>query len=337
MQGCYIAGMTGSMRGKENLNKAVEGMAAGGIYSEVPEIVKKLIELIPLWEKAGFRLEDAQGIPYGSRMQFRNGEAEVRANMYYSKKKGYSLVVNPKVPVGLRRAFEGVFRAPEPAMGSGAGSVEQRLRVWIGSDEAGKGDYLGPLVVAAFRADVAVAAVLKDMGVQDSKAIRNQEKCRDIARQIFIRFKDRIGVVELVPETYNRLYRQFEAQNRKLNWLLGWGHAKALEKAWASDVEAAVVDKFAPPAVIERNLKQPMKLIMRVRAEDNPAVAAASILARARYLFRLEKLSEILGVKLIPGSGASTDAVARELIKRHGPTVLEQAAKHHFKNTGKVI
>ena len=97
-----------------------------------------------------------------------------------------------------------------------------------------------------------------------------------------------------------------------------------------------MVDKFAPAFVIERQLKQPIKLIMREKAEDNPAVAAGSILARARYLYRLEKLSEELGVKLIPGAGSPTDAVARELVKRHGPAVLEQAAKLHFKNTAKV-
>ena len=97
----------------------------------------------------------------------------------------------------MKRALEQVFLGP--VIPSGASSAEQALTVWLGSDEAGKGDYLGPLVVAAFRADKATAQTLQQMGVQDSKAIRSQEKCRDIARQLFIRFKDRIGVVELIP------------------------------------------------------------------------------------------------------------------------------------------
>ena len=88
--------MTVSPGKKQRDEQAAAGMAASGIYSEVPEVVQKLMALLPAWERSGFRLEDARPIPYGTQISFRNGEAELRANMYYSKKKGFSLVISPK-------------------------------------------------------------------------------------------------------------------------------------------------------------------------------------------------------------------------------------------------
>ena len=76
------------------------------------------------------------------------------------------------------------------------------------------------------------------------------------------------------------------------------------------------------------------KVELRVRAEDSePAVAAASIIARSVYLEELERLSEYCGVSLSPGAGSPVDSIGRQLIHSKGDAILLETAKVHFANT----
>ena len=76
---------------------------------------------------------------------------------------------------------------------------------------------------------------------------------------------------------------------------------------------------------------------MPVQGESDPVVAAASILARDAYLEGLDRISERLGIRAVPGAGSPTDAVARCFVKEYGEHILETVAKLHFKNTLKVL
>ena len=60
------------------------------------------------------------------------------------------------------------------------GATERGLKTWIGTDETGKGDLFGPLVIGGFVADTQIAKALKEMGVRRlGKAIeRNCEQAR---------------------------------------------------------------------------------------------------------------------------------------------------------------
>ncbi len=311
-------------------------MAEAGIYSENPEVNQKLIHTLPELESNGIRLTDARPIPYGSRMMFEIGENAVAANLYYSAKKGYSLVIDRSTPEFLRISLLDIFHSAPAGNTTQLHPEEDVFHVWIGSDEAGKGDYLGPLVVAAFRMDRPFISSIRHLGIKDSKAISDAQ-CRSLARTLFSAYPNRISVMELVPETYNRLYQEFTQQNKRLNHLLSWVHAKAIENIYSEDVDGIVIDKFAEEHVIRQNLKASVPLSLRVRAEDNIAVAAASVLARARYLYRLEKLSDMIGVTLIPGAGSPTDKAAREAVMKHGPEILNKIAKRHFKNTDRIL
>jgi ribonuclease HIII len=318
------------------MQDAGKKMAAAGIYSEIPELNLHLMKRMGSLGRAGYTFEDARPIAYGTVMTFRRNDALVQANAYYSAKKGLSLVVNPRVPEQVSRELTSLFlydTNEKTAISSDP--REQAFKCWIGSDESGKGDYLGPLVTAAFRADREIAGELRGMGVRDSKQV-SDPVCRKLARELFLKFKDRISVVELIPETYNRLYGELAAQGHHLNWLLGWCHAKASKDLLGAPVDAVIIDKFAHELTIRKQFTHPVKLILRVRAEDNVAVAAASILARGRYLYRLEKLSEQYGVKLINGAGQATDASAVEYVRKHGFESLRFVAKLHFRNTAKV-
>ena len=204
----------------------------------------------------------------------------------------------------------------------------------IGSDESGKGDYFGPLVVAACYADADIAEKLLALGVRDSKrlsdgsAIAIAERLKSFAPH---------AIVAIGPERYNDLHDQM----RNLNRLLAWGHARAIENLLEEvTCDRIVTDQFGDERFVARAMMErgkQVRLEQRPRAEDDLAVAAASILARAEFLRWLERLSVEVGIPLPKGAGPLVDETARQLIKRDGIGLLRRVAKVHFKTTQKAL
>jgi ribonuclease HIII len=201
---------------------------------------------------------------------------------------------------------------------------------WIGTDESGKGDYFGPLVVAAVAVTDGTAAALAESGVRDSKTLSDARSAR-LAERIVAACPHATVVVG--PRRYNELY----ASIRNLNKLLAWAHARAIEDLLAEvDCPRVVVDQFANERVLEAALMErgaTKRIEQRVRGESDPAVAAASILARARFVEELEDLSRTFGVKLALGAGAPVLASGKDFIAQHGAEALPEVAKVHFKTT----
>ena len=199
----------------------------------------------------------------------------------------------------------------------------------IGIDESGKGDFFGPLVIAAFAADNSREDELRKLGVRDSKTM-TPNRIMSIADTLQKNFVHSVVVVG--PEKYNQLYKKI----RNLNRLLGWGHARAIENVLMEcDADLAISDKFADTHVIENSLMEKSKnlpLQQLVRGESVIQVAAASVIARATFVKQLAQLSGKYGVELPKGAAAQVDAVGRELVRKYGPDVLTQVAKTHFKN-----
>jgi len=205
----------------------------------------------------------------------------------------------------------------------------------IGTDESGKGDYFGPLVIAAMLVKPEDVPVLATLGARDSKLVGDREAI-DMARQLLDAYPTRIGVVSIGPERYNVLHGEFGGN---LNRLLAWGHATAVAEVLAKEPCGRVLsDKFGNERLIADALKKKdivVKLDQRVRAESHPAVAAASILARARFLVELRRLGDQIGEKLHKGAGTPVDVIARSLWKKGGLPLLGRVAKLHFKTTEK--
>ena len=105
-----------------------------------------------------------------------------------------------------------------------------------------------------------------------------------------------------------------------------------------AEVEVAVVDSFGPKArsYIEQHVSKGITLEVRPKAEDDTAVAAASILARARYLEEMKNLSEEVGFELPRGSTHVIGA-ARRVVDEMGEEGLKKVAKDHFSTTEKVL
>lgn len=201
---------------------------------------------------------------------------------------------------------------------------------WIGTDESGKGDYFGPLVVAGVFVNEGTKQKLIELGVKDSKKL-SDAKIRELAMKIKSTCK--YSIVPIGPETYNELYDKIA----NLNKLLAWGHARAIENILEdTDCENALTDqfgdeKFVLNALLKKGKK--IKLVQRPRAEEDVGVAAASILARDEFLRRLHKLSQYHRLNLPKGASQQVVIVAREIIRRKGEEELKKIAKLHFKTT----
>ena len=315
---------------------AAKQMAEKCLYSEIPEINQRIIDILPKLHTAGFLLEDARPIPYGSRILLRTHDSTVGFTFYFSKKKGHSTVFDKKTSTALVHTLRPLLE-PGPAENIiSPFKREQQFDSWIGCDEGGKGAFTGPLVAVAFFADRKIVQDLFKMGVVDSKTLGGK-KLRDLSSRLERRYAKRISVLELKPETYNRLYADFRSQNRSLNHLLAWAHGKAIEKLMPDNPDAIVVDQFARIDVIRPRIPSGPELVLRTKAENNIGVAAASIVAGGRYLDRLASISREIGVELAPGAGTAADQSVVCAVKKHGRDIMEKIVKLHFRNTEKVL
>ena len=207
----------------------------------------------------------------------------------------------------------------------------------FGIDESGKGDFFGPLVIAGVYVDREIAWALVDAGVQDSKRITSDAKIRGLAKIIKTMPGVAHNVVSIGPERYNLL----QVKMRNVNNLLGWGHARVIENLLEQrpDCPRSLSDQFANPSIIKRQLLEKGRRIVleqRTKAESDPAVAAASILARERFIDALEAAGRAHGVTLPRGASAQVKAVARALAERQGGAVLRTLAKIHFRTAREV-
>ncbi len=208
----------------------------------------------------------------------------------------------------------------------GLESIENLTR-WAGSDESGKGDLFGPLVVAALYVDKNSEHLLWKESIQDSKNL-NDDKIRELANFIKKRFK--YTVITLMPEKYNKLYDKFQ----NLNKLLAFGHAQAIENLLHKvDCQVVLSDQFGDEKLIREALssEHEIHLVQKVRAEENLAVAAASILARARFVDSLESLAMKYGMNFPVGASRQTQSVLEKFIAKYGKRELKKVAKLHFK------
>jgi len=276
--------------------------------------------------------------------------------LFFAQGGGVSVAVyekGPKVVLqgrGVRDFIEFVLE-PEitgvlpPAAASGVGGVsgdagvsEEESAPHFGIDESGKGDLFGPLVIAGAYVDPAMAKAWQAAGVMDSKRISTDAKIRQLAGVIL----QTPGVVQSVllirPEKYNELYPKFG----NLNKFLAWGHARVIENLLElkPDCPRALSDQFANPRLIQSALMEKgrgIQLDQRTKAESDPAVAAASILARARFIDWLAKESASLGLVLPKGASAQVKELGMQLVRRDGPEALGRVAKLHFKTASEIL
>lgn len=207
----------------------------------------------------------------------------------------------------------------------------------LGVDESGKGDFFGPLCVAGVYVNETVIKSWEDAGIRDSKNISSDKKIRELAELI----RDTPGcvasVVAIGNEAYNRLYSKMASVNK----LLAWGHARVIENLMGQKHRMvpppvrAISDQFAHSketvAGALMSLGREIELVQRHKAEEDIAVAAASILARHEFVTRLGRMEKEFGMAFPKGASAQVDQAAKEFVTKFGAEALKKVAKMHFR------
>jgi ribonuclease HIII len=202
-----------------------------------------------------------------------------------------------------------------------------------GLDESGKGDLFGPLVSACVIAPSGdVVRMWMDAGVKDSKNIGSDSIILRLDKQIRATRGVVVRTVSAGMRKYNELYLKFGSN---LNKLLAWSHARALEEALKQNpVPWGLLDQFTKQPLVQRSLRgvpPGFELRMRTKAESDPVVAAASIVARAEFVRQMHELSVKVGEELRKGASAEVKAQAKRIVEKFGPDALGDYAKLHFR------
>lgn len=210
-------------------------------------------------------------------------------------------------------------------------------KAWIGTDEAGKGDYFGPLVVAGVYVNAECRDDFLDKGITDGKKVSNP-RVRKLAEWLWTHYEKHIFVAQKMPDAYNFSYNNLRKQGQNLNTMLAHMHIEAIQTL-ATDTGAknALVDKFSKNDIITPLLTQrDIKIKQETSGERDIAVAAASIIARNAFLKGIESLSQKYEIRLPRGAYQVTNA-GKEFVKMHGGAALRNVAKLHFRTTAAVL
>lgn len=198
----------------------------------------------------------------------------------------------------------------------------------IGTDESGKGDFFGPLVIAGVLADKQNSEKFITLGVKDSKKL-DDKKILTLAAQI--KANSVHSVIVINPAKYNELYSKF----KNLNKLLAWGHARAIENILdKTPCGYALADKFGDESLIKNALMtkgRNITLKQMVKAEEDIAVAAASVLARAEFVKRMQEMENKYELSFSKGASSKVIEQAREYVNKYSFERLNEVAKMHFK------
>lgn len=276
---------------------------------------------------------EAFEVPY-ARFAFRGTDVNVTA---YDKRK--VVVIAGK---GTEE-FVTMTLEPEITLAAKLGYDEILHPDWFeahaGLDESGKGDFFGPVVAATVIADKAMIDAWREAGVQDSKKIVDTQIIRLDA---IIRETKGVVVEVCYCRTMARYNELMGRPGANLNRLLAWQHATALGDALAKrSVPWGLLDQFTEQPLVQRELAkkgaQNFELRMRTKAESDPVVAAASVVARAEFIRAMHALSKQFGEKLQKGAGPLVKIQADQIMQKLGTRALGDYAKLHFRTAYEVV
>jgi ribonuclease HIII len=297
--------------------------------TEVPPDLRSLLD------REGVEIAGSRAIDHGTQYDLARDDETAKLNVYRTGK-----ISAGGRASGLRDLLEGWRTSQTSVVSTRASTAHAGGRPLLdgtprlGIDEAGKGDYFGPLVVAGVRIPHAMTArKLQEIGVRDSKEIRASGISRISGRILEAVGRNNVHVITLAPPEYE--FRRAAAGN--VNRLLSELDATIMGKL-VDEVEVVVVDEFARSArsYLEPFVPDGVRLEVRTRAEDDAAVAAASIVARARQLEEIERLSERVGFGLPLGATHVVEA-GRRVVGELGEDGLAGVAKIHFATTRRVL
>ncbi len=210
----------------------------------------------------------------------------------------------------------------------------------IGSDETGTGDYFGPITVAACYVPAEKVALIKELGVKDSKMLTD-EAMRKMAPDIMSAIT--YSVLVLKNEKYNQIQAKGWSQGKIKALLHNQALKHVLKKIEPARPDYILIDQFAERGIYYNHIKNEKEIIREnvlfsTKAEQlHVSVAAASIIARYAFLKEMDRLTEIAQTTIPKGASSKVDEVAAKIYMKHGEDFLKAITKWHFANTQKAI
>ena len=258
-----------------------------------------------------------------------SGIEKVKVQVYFGKKGVKTILQGNKESELYKKLNEIIFG--ERLFTSAKEEIEEP-ESYVGTDESGKGDFFGPLTVAAFYADNKVKSELVSLGVKDSKLLTDGQ-INSTASKIKKIKNVNYEVVLISPAKYNELYNKFG----NLNLLLNWAHSKAIEVLLEKvNTETVITDKFSKRELdISIKYNHKINFIQTEKGERFIGVAAASILARSAMNYWFEK-QKANGLILPKGASGEVESKAKVIKAQFGEAKLREIAKLHFKTLQKI-
>ena len=293
------------------------------------KVIEKYLENL---DKEGFDTSIPEKKEFNFESSVGSGKESLKLQVYFGKK-GIKTVLQGNRESDLYKRVSSVLFGDELF-------PEEEIREpesYIGIDESGKGDYFGPLVIAGVYVQNGVKRNLLRIGVKDSKQLPDYQIKEVSAKIKRVLSAKNYNVVTINPKKYNELYKKIGNVNK----LLAWGHARVLENLLVNvKVTDAISDKFGNESYIISNLMSKgakINLIQTTKGERFTAVAAASILAREKFISWFELQQKKLYTTLPKGASLLVEEAARKLKDSYGDEFLSKIAKLHFKTTKKIV
>lgn len=300
----------------------------------VQKIEKKdFLKVKEFFQNKGAKFEQLQYAEFKTKLSNCNGALYSSGKFVLQGKEISSIVNEFEIFLGLSSISSEIIATQKSLIKSTKTTSTCAYSSYIGTDESGKGDFFGALVIAGVMIEDSNRQKFLDLGVKDSKKL-NDKVIKHLAAEI--KNNSVFSIVTIKPEKYNELYWKF----KNLNKLLAWGHARAIENILNKQhCEYALSDQFGDESLIKNalmNAGQKIILEQRHRAESDIAVAAASVVARAEFVIRMEEMEKYFGMEFSKGASTSVKEQAREFCKKYGKESLNKIAKLHFKTTQEI-
>jgi len=283
--------------------------------------------------KMGFSVSAPDKKLYNYEVIVNNNKEQAKLLVYFGKK-GIKYVIQANPELKISRELNNIVFGQTLFESNQKGEI--KFTEYIGTDESGKGDYFGPLVIAAVYIDGKTTLKLEDAGVKDSKLI-SDSNIKILEFKIKKIIGDNFEIIQINPEKYNKLYESF----KNLNKIMGWAHSKAIENLLQKiNCTNVISDKFGNEKLIKDELKKKnidLNLYQTPKAERYTAVAAASILARAKVVDWFNIRSREVGFQIPKGGGASVNTSAKRVLHQFDDNYLMKMIKFHFKNSQSIF
>jgi len=281
-------------------------------------------------EKAGISISPLSRKDYNYEFTANSGKEKIKIQVYFGKK-GVKTILQGDVNSRLYKTINSLI-LDEPKLDLKDSQFKEPGE-YIGSDECGKGDFFGPLVVSAVFVNEETRKQLSEIGVRDSKDL-SDNKIASLAKEIKKIIGANFEIVRINPHKYNELYKQFN----NLNKLLNWAHSKAIDNLLDNTMcKFVITDKFSKKEldVVSLSKHSDVEFIQETKAEKYIGVAAASIIARDSFVDWFESHAE-KGLVLPKGSSIETENFAKKLLQKIGEEKLSELGKLHFKTFAKI-